>query len=214
VPAALVIEPIAELVRATVPAVGPGAVLCHADLRRFRAEYLESLLVRERGELSELEEEVLRGLQQEDAIVSRLSEEAPAALSLGQRLADRVATFGGSWTFVLGFLGTLLLWIALNSTLLLARPFDPYPFILLNLVLSCLAALQAPVIMMSQRRLEERDRLRAQDDYRTNLRAELEIRMLSRRIDHLLTHQWQRLLEIQQIQLDLLEQRARGQPPA
>ena len=213
VPGVLVLDPLAELIRKSHPDWSPDAGICRPDLRRFRSEYLESLLLRERGELSELEEEVLRGMEEEGTIVARLSEEPAATLTLGQRLADRIATLGGSWRFIVGFGVVLAVWIALNTMQWVARPFDPYPFILLNLVLSCLAALQAPVIMMSQRRLEERDRSRAQNDYRINLRAELEIRMLSRRLDHLLTHQWQRLLEIQQLQLDLLEQRPGGRPP-
>jgi uncharacterized membrane protein len=125
--------------------------------------------------------------------------------TLGERTADRVASFGGSWTFILFFMGVLFSWMALNVSGLFAEPFDPYPFILLNLVLSCLAALQAPVIMMSQRRQEEKDRRRAENDYMINLRAELEIRQLHEKIDHQMAHQWERLAELQQIQIDLLE---------
>lgn len=108
----------------------------------------------------------------------------PTALNLGDRLADRVASFGGSWTFIAAFFGLLLGWIVLNIVGL-RHPFDPYPFILLNLVLSCLAAIQAPVIMMSQNRKEQRDRLRAIHDYRVNLKAEHEIRLLHEKIDAL-----------------------------
>ncbi len=104
------------------------------------------------------------------------------------------------------FAGVLIVWITINSIAMMGKPFDPYPFILLNLVLSCLAAIQAPVIMMSQNRQESKDRLRAENDYRVNLKAELEIRHLHSKIDLLLTHQWQRLLEIQQVQTDLLEE--------
>jgi uncharacterized membrane protein len=121
-------------------------------------------------------------------------------------MADGVASFGGSWRFIIIFASILVIWIALNSFLLLKRPFDPYPFILLNLVLSCLAAIQAPVIMMSQNRQESKDRLRSQHDYRVNLKAELEIRQLHDKIDHLLSHHWERLVEIQQIQIDLLSE--------
>ncbi len=126
--------------------------------------------------------------------------------TLGQRLADHVASFGGSWTFIIFFASVLIVWIVINSVAMLGKPFDPYPFILLNLVLSCLAAIQAPVIMMSQNRQEVKDRLRAENDYRVNLKAELEIRHLHSKLDLLLTHQWQRLLEIQQVQTDLLEE--------
>jgi len=131
---------------------------------------------------------------------------------LGERVADRVAEFGGSWSFIVLFWTVLGGWIILNSVSLLTHPFDPYPYILLNLVLSCLAAIQAPIIMMSQNRQEARDRLRAEHDYGVNLKAELEIRHLVARIDQLVTHQWQRLLEIQRLQLELLEPGV-GAPP-
>jgi uncharacterized membrane protein len=124
--------------------------------------------------------------------------------TLGQRLADRLAAFGGSWKFILIFMSILFGWIILNSIILITRRFDPFPFILLNLVLSCLAALQAPVIMMSQNRQEAKDRLRAQHDYQINLKAEIEIRSLHEKIDHLIFKQWQRLLEIQEIQTELM----------
>jgi uncharacterized membrane protein len=117
-----------------------------------------------------------------------------------------VARFGGSWAFIISFGIFLLLWMAVNSFFLLRKPFDPYPFILLNLILSSIAALQAPIIMMSQNRQEAKDRLRAEHDYQVNLKAELEIRLLSERIDTLISHQWQRLLEIQQIQVELMQE--------
>ncbi len=105
-----------------------------------------------------------------------------------QRLASAIASFGGSWTFISGFGIVIFLWILVNAVVLRTRPFDPYPFILLNLMLSCLAALQAPVIMMSQKRLEVKDRLRADEDYRINLKADREIRLLHEKLDHLLQH--------------------------
>ena len=119
----------------------------------------------------------------------------------------RDAAFGGSWTFILSFCAVLVVWMALNMTAWLFNTFDPYPFILLNLVLSCIAALQAPVIMMSQKRQETKDRLRAENDYKINLKAELEIRQLHEKIDHQLARQWERLAEMQQIQIELLEER-------
>jgi len=125
-------------------------------------------------------------------------------------MADHVAAFGGSWTFILSFCGLLVIWMLLNVTGVLFKIFDPYPFILLNLVLSCLAALQAPIIMMSQRRQESKDRLRGENDYRVNLKAELEIRQLHEKIDHHLAHQWERLAEMQQIQIEMLEEKSGG----
>ena len=120
-------------------------------------------------------------------------------------MADRIAAFGGSWTFIGLFFGVLLGWIVLNTAALARHRFDPYPFILLNLVLSTLAALQAPVIMMSQNRQEDKDRQRAKKDYMINLKSELEIRMLHEKLDHLIMHQQQDLLEIQQIQVEMMD---------
>jgi uncharacterized membrane protein len=139
--------------------------------------------------------------------------ELQSTLTMGQRVADRVAGFGGSWTFLGVFALVLLLWIGVNSVLLIRHPFDPYPYILLNLVLSVLAAIQAPVIMMSQGRQEARDRLHARHDYQLNLKAELEIRSLHQKVDHLLSHQFERLVEIQEMQLELLTRSAAtGEP--
>ncbi|MCB0445112.1 MAG: DUF1003 domain-containing protein, partial [Gelidibacter sp.] len=125
--------------------------------------------------------------------------------TLGQRVADKVATFGGSWTFIISFGVFLILWISLNVVWLANKGFDPFPFILLNLILSCIAAMQAPVIMMSQNRQEEKDRERSKQDYMVNLKSELEIRMLHEKIDHLIIHQQNELLNIQQIQVEMIE---------
>jgi uncharacterized membrane protein len=116
-----------------------------------------------------------------------------------------VADFGGSWNFIGLFALVLVVWMAFNVWVASRAVFDPYPFILLNLVLSCVAALQAPIIMMSQKRQEAKDRLRAENDYRVNLKAELEIRNLHEKVDHLITRQWERLAEIQQIQLEIMQ---------
>ena len=158
----------------------------------------------EKGELSRLDREVLQSLKEQETVSENLNLAFEKDLTPGQYIADRVAAFGGSWTFIIIFFIVLVLWMATNSALVLAKPFDPYPFILLNLVLSCLAAIQAPIIMMSQNRLEARDRLRSEHDYQVNLKAELEIRQLHEKIDVLLKHQWQKLLEVQQIQVDLM----------
>jgi uncharacterized membrane protein len=136
---------------------------------------------------------------------TNIEEELQENLPIGDRMADKIASFGGSWTFIMAFFGFILLWMMVNVYLLATRSFDPYPFILLNLILSCLAAIQAPIIMMSQNRKEVKDRQRSEYDYQVNLKAELEIRLLHEKIDHLIVHQNQRLLEIQQIQVDLME---------
>jgi uncharacterized membrane protein len=129
----------------------------------------------------------------------------------GQRIADKVASFGGSWVFILSFLFFLVVWILFNVYWLQNKGFDPYPFILLNLILSCIAALQAPIIMMSQNRLEEKDRERAKKDFIINLKAEQEIRVLQQKMDQLLKHQHEELMAIQKQQIELMEQIIRGQ---
>ena len=182
----------------------PDGVICADDLNHFRFLYVQDLLASEKGELSTLDHEVLESLQQHDLLTSDLNLEFDKAQTFGEKLADRIAEFGGSWKFIILFCTILVLWITINSIVLLWRPFDPYPFILLNLVLSCLAAMQAPVIMMSQNRQEAKDRLRSEHDYRVNLKPELEIRHLHEKIDHLLSKQWERLVEIQQIQMELV----------
>jgi uncharacterized membrane protein len=140
-----------------------------------------------------------------EPLSKNVDQEYERQFTLGDRIADAVASFGGSWPFIIGFFVFLMIWMAINSAVFFWRPYDPYPFILLNLVLSCLAAVQAPIIMMSQNRQGEKDRLRAENDYQVNLKAEIEIRRLHEKIDHLLLHQWQRLLEIQQLQLAVMD---------
>lgn len=203
--AGAVVRPnVAALILKEHPEWSPEGFICQPDLTRYRSEYVRTMLASEKGEVTSLEEEVLRSLRQHELLTTNIEAEFEQEWTLGERLADHIAAFGGSWTFLICFGGFLLLWIVMNSVVLLLRPIDPYPFILLNLVLSCLAAIQAPIIMMSQNRQEAKDRLRAQHDYQVNLKAELEIRHLHEKIDHLLSHQWERLVEIQQIQLELL----------
>jgi uncharacterized membrane protein len=141
---------------------------------------------------------------------------ADAAVTPGQRAADAVARFGGSWTFISLFGVTLFVWIALNSVILArhAESFDPYPYILLNLVLSMLAAIQAPIILMSQNRQAEKDRQVAAHDYEVNLKAELEIMLLHEKVDLLREGQWGELLTIQQEQIRLMTQLLKQSPPA
>jgi uncharacterized membrane protein len=173
------------------------------ELNMYRQKYIAEYLVKEVGELSELENTVLDSLKNKNTITDKI-EEADDIITPGQRLADKVATFGGSWTFILSFGGFLFCWIVTNVLFLSSKAFDPYPFILLNLILSCIAALQAPVIMMSQNRQEEKDRDRARKDYMINLKSELEIRMLHEKIDHLIVHQQQELIEIQKVQIEMM----------
>ncbi|MDA8242399.1 MAG: DUF1003 domain-containing protein [Nitrospiraceae bacterium] len=205
-PASLVRGAIAERIKAACPDWTSASYICIADLNRFRNEYLTDIIKQDKGELTEVETDVVRSLHEQELLSKNLNDEYDRQLTLGQRLADKIADFGGSWQFIGIFAAVLLLWVTVNTTFFLKRPFDPYPYIFLNLILSCLAAIQAPVIMMSQNRQEEKDRLRAEYDYKVNLKAELEIRNLHEKIDHLLTSQWQRLLAIQEMQTELMEE--------
>jgi uncharacterized membrane protein len=207
-PAELVREPLVEAIKKTHPDWSSSGFICTSDFDQFRAKYVKDVLETEKGELSALEKHVLRSLEEQELLSKNINIEFDQQLTLGQRLADKMAGYAGSWGFVIGFFGALLGWIAINSIVLILKPFDPYPFILLNLVLSCLAAIQAPIIIMSQNRQEAKDRLRSEHDYSVNLKAELEIRNLHEKIDHLLMRQWQRLLEIQEIQMELMEELA------
>jgi uncharacterized membrane protein len=205
-PAILVRPVVAELIAQETGGWDEKGWICNEDAQRFRHRYVEALLQTEKGELTQIEQEVLESLRTHEILTRNPEEELDADLTFGQRLADRIADFGGSWTFIILFGLFLCSWMAVNTVLLVLRPFDPYPFILLNLVLSSLAAIQAPLIMMSQNRQESRDRLRATHDYQINLKAELEIRHLNQKIDHVLSHQWQRLIEIQEIQMELIDE--------
>jgi uncharacterized membrane protein len=211
VPAELVSEPVVETIRKTNPDWSSSGFICISDLNHFRAMYVKDILETEKGELSALEEQVVKSLKEQELLSKNINIEFERQLKVGDRLADRLAAFAGSWRFIIGFFVVLIIWIAVNAVALMQKPFDPYPFILLNLVLSCLAAIQAPVILMSQNRQEARDRLRSEQDYAVNLKAELEIRQMHEKIDHLLRSQWQRLLEIQEIQTELMEELA-GKP--
>jgi uncharacterized membrane protein len=184
---------------------------CDECLALARMRTLQQRLDAERGELKRLEVEVARRADEaaEDALAAlRLKKEKDSA-TLGQRVADEVARVGGSWRFVIGAVLVIAAWMGVNAAL--GHAFDPYPFILLNLMLSCVAALQAPIIMMSQNRAAAHDRAQAERDFHVNVKAEKEVAGLNAKLDHLLHSRWENLLLMQQIQLDLMRRiAARG----
>ena len=175
------------------------------ELNKYRRLFFANLISQEKGEMEKLDQDVMEAIRDNSILSENIKDEVEKDSTLGQRIADKVATFGGSWTFIIIFFTFLLIWMFLNFWMLHNKGFDPYPFILLNLILSCLAAIQAPIIMMSQNRQEDKDRERAEHDYKINLKAELEIKLLSEKIDHLLVHQNKKLLEIQEMQIQYLE---------
>ena len=208
-PAELVRSNIVDEIKKEHPDWSSDGYICLADLHHYRGHYIQALMEKETGELPILEQGVMQAMMDQEVITANANIQLDRRRTVGERAADKIASFGGSWLFIGIFTGTLFIWILTNSMYLLWRPFDPFPYILLNLFLSCLAAIQAPIIMMSQNRQEMRDRLQAENDYKVNLKAELEIRLLNDKIDRLIGQQWHRLMEIQQIQTDFVEELTR-----
>ena len=198
-------EGVYNMIRSTYPDFTPDMYISLDELNQFRRLYLTSLITEEKGELAVIDEDVMNAVRKNSFLSDNIEEAVESNLTIGQKLADNVASFGGSWTFIITFFAFMLVWILINVWFLASKPFDAYPFILLNLMLSCLAAIQAPIIMMSQNRQEQKDRIRAEHDYKINLKAELEIKLLSEKMDHLLVHQNKNLLEIQEVQTDYLD---------
>jgi len=195
---------ILNLIQKENPQFSHDSFLSRSELDVYREKSISEYLIKETGELSELEKTVLNSVTGNTTLTDKIDGEDSKELTIGQKIADKVASFGGSWTFIISFLVFIIIWISINVFWFLNKGYDPYPFILLNLILSCIAALQAPVIMMSQNRQEEKDRARARKDYMINLKSELEIRTLHEKIDHFIMDQQQELLEIQKVQLDIM----------
>lgn len=197
---------ILDLIRRDHPLFSHDSHFSKAELNEYRNRAMAEYLRNEVGELSELEQKVLQSVNSNQTLTDKLDGQEEKNATFGQKVADKVASFGGSWTFILSFCGFLVIWIGVNAFWLLNKGFDPYPFILLNLILSCIAALQAPVIMMSQNRQEEKDRERSKKDYMVNLKSELEIRTLHEKIDHFILDQQQEFMEIQKAQHDMMKE--------
>ena len=166
---------------------------------------INNLLRSESEQLRKLQSIVKKALEDETLILENLLHPPQEVLTKGQKISDKVARFGGSWAFIISFFIILIAWILFNTIAPKNNDFDPYPFILMNLILSCIAALQAPIIMMSQNRQEEKDRKRSENDYLINLKAELEIRAFNQKVDLLLEEQIKILFESQAQQLKILK---------
>ena len=193
-----------DLIRRDHPDLADSDLIGTATANRYRSRYLEQLLRHERGVFSDLDAEIVQSIANQETLAENIEDDTAAPRTLGDRAADSLATFGGSWAFLIAFSAFLAAWMLWNQARG-AAAFDPFPFILLNLILSTLAAIQAPIIMMSQRRQEARDRRRARSDYQVNLKAELEIRLLHEKIDHLIAREWQRLEEARAVQLEMID---------
>ncbi len=198
-------EPLFNLIKSEYPEFSEDCYISLEELNRFRRLYMASLISQEKGEMEDLDQDVMSAIENNSILSENIEDDIEDKFTLGQKLADVIASFGGSWTFIVIFFTFILIWMSINIWMLATKPFDPYPFILLNLILSCLAAIQAPIIMMSQNRKEQKDRQRSEQDYKVNLKAELEIKLLGEKIDHMIVHQNKKLLEIQELQTDYLE---------
>lgn len=189
---------ILELIQKDHPHFEHRNYLSLSELNYYREKYINEYLIKDIGELSELQKTLLTtSLSSKTTLTDKLDGDEERGYTFSQRIADKVATFGGSWTFIITFLLFIFIWICINVFWLVNKAWDPYPFILLNLILSCIAAIQAPVIMMSQNRQEDKDRERAKKDYMINLKSELEIRILHEKIDHFIMDQLHELTEVQ-----------------
>lgn len=195
---------ILDLIQKDNPQFTHESFLSQSELNKYREKAISDYLVKEVGELNELEKTVLTSVTNKSTLTDKIEGDEKQILTAGQLIADKVAAFGGSWTFIISFGVFIFIWISINIFWLLNKAFDPYPFILLNLILSCLASIQAPVIMMSQNRQEEKDRERSKKDYMINLKSEVEIRTLHEKIDHFIMDQQQELLELQKIQIEMM----------
>ena len=179
--------------------------LCADDYQTYKLKRLNQIILQERGEVTELDQDVIDSMKTDELLAENINESYEEQLTLGERVADKVSTFGGSWKFIGVFFSFLFIWMFINSYYLAQHEqFDTYPYILLNLILSCLAAAQAPIIMMSQNRRADRDRITAENDYKVNLKSELQIRHLNTKLDSFMHFQWSRLVEIQQVQTELI----------
>lgn len=205
-------EAVFLLIKSDYPTISKVGYISLTEMNKYRRKYLSQLIHQERGELAALDRSVFHSIEDNTILSENIEEGLEGQLTFGQKVADKIAEFGGSWTFIIFFFCFLISWIILNFYILSTQSaFDPFPFILLNLILSCLAAIQAPIIMMSQNRQEQKDRKRSEHDYKINLKAELEIQLLNEKIDYLIVQHNQKLLEIQELQTDYLEDLMRVQ---
>lgn len=201
------IEPaIRALIKESHPEYTDEQIIDFKSLMDYRLDHIERMIGSDSETYSALNSEVIESIRANDSIAELMLSDGEGRLTLGQRAADRLANIGGSWPFIIIFILCLIAWILANTFAVFSKNFDPYPFILLNLALSCLAAIQAPIIMMSQNRQSDRDRQREISDYKVNLKAEIEIELLHKKLDYLLKEPWNHLMSTQEMQVKLLQQ--------
>ncbi|MBP2099344.1 DUF1003 domain-containing protein [Enterococcus rivorum] len=197
-------EEISKFILSQHPELTEDSKITFQELLDYRLKYIEIMISKDSDKMEILNRSIVDDIKKKETVSNDLNETMEKNLTFGQKSADAIAKFGGSWPFIFIFILVLVTWITINSIGILTKPFDKYPYILLNLVLSCLAAVQAPIIMMSQNRQAARDRLEADNDYEVNLKAEIEVALLHEKIDYLITSQWQHMVQMQQMQIELL----------
>lgn len=180
--------------------------ISYLSLLNYRFQSLNEQLKNEVSTSKQLDHELKHKIRTQQVHIKNVNDALKTKETFGQRVADGIAKFGGSWIFIILFIVVLAAWIALNTLPLFFEPFDKFPYILLNLALSCLAAIQAPIILMSQNRQTDRDRVEADNDYEVNVKSEVEIHLLHEKIDYLMASKWQHLIELQQLQIELLQE--------
>lgn len=180
--------------------------ICLKDLQHIRLENMQAIIEQDLAVDQKMNAELQKELSKDTYVIRNLNDTVNGHLTRGQKMADAVAKFGGSWSFIITFSVILIIWMTINIVHLFGVNFDPYPFILLNLFLSCVAAIQAPIIMMSQNRQADRDRFDAENDYHTNTKSEMEIRLLHKKMDQLNEVQWPHILDIEKMQLEVMSE--------
>ncbi|MDR3692249.1 MAG: DUF1003 domain-containing protein [Fimbriimonas sp.] len=213
IPVDLIRDALIETLREANPNLDVKGYVSKEALNQARIKHAQEMAKHELDDLVGLKQEVAESLIRQEAITKNIDREFDSKATRGEKIADKVAAFGGSWTFIIIFGVILFTWMGVNTTVIISKPFDPFPYIFLNLVLSCLAAIQAPVIMMSQNRQESKDRMRSENDFKTNLKAELEIQHINEKIDKLINDQWKHLLEIQEMQMEMIEELTKSKGP-
>lgn len=180
--------------------------ICLKDMQKLRIARMQTIIDEDLKIDQQMSDELKKEMNKDTYVITNINDTIYGKRSTGQRLADAVAKFGGSWGFIITFTVILIIWMTINIVHLFGVNFDPYPFILLNLFLSCVAAIQAPIIMMSQNRQAERDRFDSENDYKTNMKSEMEIRILHQKLDQLNEVQWPHILDIQKMQIEVLSE--------
>lgn len=197
-------QPISNAVKSDYPGAKVTSFICAHHLLKYRMSRVDSLINADLKQSQKINRKLTKALQNDNYEIRDVNEALQQSLTFGQKISDAVARFGGSWTFIFIFIVILIIWMIINGLALFGVHFDPYPYILLNLFLSCFSAIQAPIIMMSQNRAAERDRLHSENDFHVNLKSEHELRIIHAKLDHLTQNQLPHDLEVEKLQLQIL----------